>query len=109
MANSASGELPTRACIAARIGRHEDALAYYSKAVELDLFDLMENTSLGVHPACMAGSWQALVFGFLGVRLTERGPLVASPVSPAMPKEWGNVRCRLEFRGVTHEWEVSAA
>ncbi|MEN9722722.1 MAG: hypothetical protein RJB38_708, partial [Pseudomonadota bacterium] len=66
-------------------------------SVELDLFNRMENTALGVHAACMGGAWQALVFGLLGVQLTDSGPTRGRPV--LIPKSWGKVEKRLLFRG----------
>ncbi|NDD91364.1 glycoside hydrolase family 65 protein [bacterium] len=100
---------PVHALIAARIGAIEDAAAYYEQSVELDLFNLMQNTSLGVHAACMGGSWQALVFGLMGVRLGDSGPRLDSHGARSIPKKWGALRCRILFRGKEHELEVSAA
>jgi trehalose/maltose hydrolase-like predicted phosphorylase len=43
----------------------------------------------------MGGVWQALVFGFAGVR-PRRDALV---VDPRLPPEWGAIELRLRFRG----------
>jgi trehalose/maltose hydrolase-like predicted phosphorylase len=100
---------PVHAAVAAMAGMPEHALRYYSQSVELDLFNLMRNTSLGVHAACMAGSWQALVFGLMGIRLGENGPEAPSCRPAALPPDWGTVRCTLRFRGEERQFEVPAA
>jgi alpha,alpha-trehalose phosphorylase len=43
----------------------------------------------------MGGVWQALVFGFAGVR--PRGDALV--VDPRLPLEWGALELRLRFRG----------
>ena len=43
----------------------------------------------------MGGVWQALVFGFAGVR--PRGDALL--VDPRLPPEWGALELRLRFRG----------
>jgi trehalose/maltose hydrolase-like predicted phosphorylase len=100
---------PVHAAIAAMAGARAQAISYYSQSVELDLFNLMQNTSLGVHAACMAGSWQALVFGLMGVRLGDGGPVLSNPRSSVIPEEWGKVRCSLWFRGKEKKLEVGVA
>ncbi len=103
--HGSSLSLPVHAMVAALCGEKEDAVAYHQKAVELDLFNLMGNTALGIHAACMGGSWQALVFGLLGVRIEESGPALTSV--QALPVEWGKVRLRLMFRGEEHLLEAA--
>jgi trehalose/maltose hydrolase-like predicted phosphorylase len=100
---------PVHAAVAAMAGLSEHALRYYSQSVELDLFNLMRNTSLGVHAACMAGSWRALVFGILGIRLGEEGPEAPPVRPPSLPPEWGRVSCSFLFRGREKKIEVPAA
>lgn len=63
------------AAIAADIGLKEEADRYWDETLNLDLQNLMRNTSLGIHLGCIGGTWQALVFHFLGLR-QESGPLI---------------------------------
>jgi trehalose/maltose hydrolase-like predicted phosphorylase len=62
------------AAIAARLGLTEDAERYWKQSLWLDLQNGMDNSMLGVHAAAMGGTWQAFVFGLLGVRFSEDGP-----------------------------------
>jgi trehalose/maltose hydrolase-like predicted phosphorylase len=79
----------------ARAGRFSDALKALRIAARMDLDDLTGSTASGVHLATMGGLWQALVFGFAGVR-PRGGALV---VDPRLPPEWGALELRLCFRG----------
>jgi beta-phosphoglucomutase family hydrolase len=94
------------AALAARLGLHDDARRYWSQSLWLDLSNTMGNGSLGVHAACMGGTWQALVFGFLGVRFTEDGPMVDADAGQRLPEEWGEVTLKLVYRG--REYPIEA-
>lgn len=93
------------AAVAARIGLCEDAERYWRESLWLDLSDRMSNSALGVHPACMGATWQALVFGFLGIRFGDAGPSCAT--RPRLPTKWHRVRLALAWRGQLHEIECS--
>jgi trehalose/maltose hydrolase-like predicted phosphorylase len=62
----------------------------------MDLDDLTQTTLEGLHLATMGGLWQAIVFGFLGVRVTDD----ALVVDPHLPSAWHHVRLHLQVRGV---------
>jgi trehalose/maltose hydrolase-like predicted phosphorylase len=80
----------------ARAGRFREALKALRIAARIDLDDLTASTAAGLHLATMGGLWQALVFGFAGVRPHGR----ALVVDPRLPPEWGALELRLRFRGV---------
>jgi trehalose/maltose hydrolase-like predicted phosphorylase len=65
-------------------------------AARLDLDDLTGSTAGGLHMATMGGVWQALAFGFAGIR--PRGDVLA--VDPRLPPAWSTLELRLRFRGV---------
>jgi len=94
------------AAIAARLGLREDAEHYWRQSLWLDLSNAMGNSALGVHPACMGGTWQALVFGFLGVRFTETGPVADAEAATRLPKDWRSVALKLAWRGHSYRLEV---
>jgi HAD superfamily hydrolase (TIGR01509 family) len=94
------------ATIAARLGLHEDAERYWRQSLQLDLSNTMGNSALGVHPACMGGTWQALVFGFLGVRFTEMGPVADPDAATRLPRGWRSVALDLFARGESYRLEV---
>ena len=79
----------------ARAGRFREALRALRIAARIDLDDLTGSTASGLHLATMGGLWQALVFGFAGVR--PRGDSLV--VDPRLPPEWGALELNLCFRG----------
>ncbi|HXD07252.1 MAG TPA: beta-phosphoglucomutase family hydrolase [Burkholderiaceae bacterium] len=90
---------PVHAAIAARIGLVEDAQRYWKQSLWLDLSNAMENSMLGVHAAAMGGTWQALVFGFLGVRFTDDGPQLDARAAQRFPDLCHGVELSLAWRG----------
>jgi beta-phosphoglucomutase family hydrolase len=80
----------------AREERWEDSLRLFTMACRLDLENLNHTTAGGLHMATFGGVWQALVFGYLGMR--PEG--AALHVDPRVPPSWETLRLRLRFRGV---------
>ncbi len=58
----------TQAVIAAEVGHLDLAYDYLGESALMDLRDLEHNTRDGVHIASLAGTWNALVNGFGGMR-----------------------------------------
>ena len=84
------------AALLARAGRPDDALELFRTAARIDLDDVTGTTAGGLHLATMGGVWQALAFGFLGLR-AEPARLV---VDPHLPSAWEELSLRLRVRGV---------
>jgi alpha,alpha-trehalose phosphorylase len=93
-----SGDSSLSACVqsivAAEVGNEHDALQYFRHAVLMDLADIAGNVSDGVHIASAAGVWQALVFGFGGVREHD-GRL---SITPHLPAAWRSLSFSLRVR-----------
>jgi len=83
------------AALLARARRFDEALEALSIAARIDLDDLTGTTAGGVHLATMGGVWQALAFGFAGVR--PRGDRLI--VDPRLPPQWHSLQLALRFRG----------
>jgi alpha,alpha-trehalose phosphorylase len=94
------------ATIATRLGLREDAERYWRESLWLDLSNAMSNSALGVHPACMGGTWQGLVFGFLGVNFTDKGAIADAEAGMRLPKSWRSVALKLAWRGQRYPLEV---
>ncbi|GAA0604196.1 hypothetical protein GCM10009416_47240 [Craurococcus roseus] len=93
------------ALVAARLGDPELATRYFRQAVDIDLADNMGNAAGGVHAAALGGLWQAVVFGFAGLRLTDHGP----EHHPNLPPHWGGLSMRIMWRGRTHDLNLPPA
>ena len=83
------------AALLARAGRYRAALDALRLAARLDLDDLTATTAGGVHLATMGGLWQALAFGFAGVR--PAGERLR--VDPHLPPEWNALELGLHLHG----------
>jgi trehalose/maltose hydrolase-like predicted phosphorylase len=83
------------ASLLARAGRPDDALEPLRLAARIDLDDLTGTTAGGVHVATMGGVWQALAYGFAGLRAD--GAVLR--VDPSLPRAWNALSVRLRYRG----------
>lgn len=95
------------AAVAARVGLREDADRYWRQSLWLDLSNTMGNSALGVHSACMGATWQALVFGFLGVRFEAAGPVPDPAAIAHLPEKWRGVSLALVWRGRVYSVDVA--
>jgi trehalose/maltose hydrolase-like predicted phosphorylase len=85
----------THAILATKIGRDEQAYDYFMKAAGLDLDDLRGATADGLHAAALGGTWQTVVYGFLGMRLLPDGIAFA----PRLPAAWKSLSLCIAYRG----------
>jgi trehalose/maltose hydrolase-like predicted phosphorylase len=83
------------ASLLARAGRLPEAVDALRLASRIDLDDLTGTTAGGLHLATMGGVWQALAFGFAGLR--PRGAVLE--LDPRLPPEWPRLELRIRFRG----------
>ncbi|HCU94862.1 MAG TPA: glycoside hydrolase family 65 protein [Actinobacteria bacterium] len=83
------------ASLMARAGHADDALRLLRTALRLDLDDLTGTTAAGVHLATMGGVWQALLFGFAGIRV-RAGVL---HLDPNLPGSWRSLGLRFRCLG----------
>lgn len=80
--------------MAAKFGYDEKAYNYFNETARLDLDDTHGNTKDGLHMANMGGTWMAIIFGFMGLRIKEKGLYF----SPRLPKQWSSLDFRLRYR-----------
>ena len=94
--------------VAAECGNEAKALEYFDYALMMDLADLAGNVADGVHIASAGGVWQALVFGFGGVR--DSGGRLS--IESHLPQSWERLSFPLRFQDrqvrvtLTHEHET---
>jgi trehalose/maltose hydrolase-like predicted phosphorylase len=83
------------AALFARNRQPERALEMFRIAARLDLDDLTGTTAGGLHLATMGGVWQALAYGFLGLR--PRGAMFE--IDPCLPGAWQALTVRFRLGG----------
>lgn len=81
--------------VACGIGYVEEACGYFMQSARMDLDDYHNNFYAGIHAANMAGTWQAVVNGFGGMRC-HGGVLHFEPVCP---KAFEGYSFRVKYRG----------
>lgn len=89
--------------VACQIGNYEEAYRYFSQSARMDLDDYHNNFYAGIHAANMAGTWQAIVNGFAGLR-TNGGRL---EFKPYLPKEWQGYSFRIRYQGSLLKAEIT--
>jgi trehalose/maltose hydrolase-like predicted phosphorylase len=82
------------AALCARVGHSDEALHWLRLAARLDLDDVTSMTAGGLHLATMGGIWQAVAFGFVGMRWDG----TALRVDPRLPAEWSSLTLRCLLR-----------
>jgi alpha,alpha-trehalose phosphorylase len=81
--------------VASDIGYHDEAYRYFSQSARMDLDDYHNNFYAGIHAANMAGTWQAIVNGFAGVRCQN----AQLKFKPSLPKAWNSYTFKLRYKG----------
>ncbi|MBD2593427.1 beta-phosphoglucomutase [Nostoc spongiaeforme FACHB-130] len=90
------------AIMASDVGESTTAYKRFMQAAMVDLKDSRGNTNDGIHGASAGGVWQAVVFGFGGIQLTENGP----EANPHLPSHWTRLKFKLHWRGEWHEFDL---
>lgn len=83
------------AVIAAEIGRMDDAYDYFRQSARMDLNDFKNNTSGGIHSACLGATWMAVVNGMAGMRDYPDG----LHFNPRLPAAWKSYAFKIVYRG----------
>ena len=79
--------------LAGQIGYYDEAYEYFAQSARMDLDDYHDNFYAGIHAANMAGTWQAIINGFAGVRVNG-GEL---ELHPYVPKLWKGMQFNLSL------------
>ena len=90
------------AWVAARLGLDEIAWQMFEQAAATDLENNQGNVADGIHAAACGGLWQAVLFGFCGLHLSDDGPRV----DPKLPDHWRRVSFSVTYRGEAHRFDV---
>ncbi|MAT97595.1 MAG: family 65 glycosyl hydrolase [Anaerolineaceae bacterium] len=80
----------------------EEAYEHFMLAARADLRNPRGNAGDGIHAASAGGVWQALAFGFAGLRLTEDG----YTLNPRLPSHWRRLSFDFYLRGKKHTVDI---
>jgi alpha,alpha-trehalose phosphorylase len=90
--------------IAAEVGYRDLALRYFHSSLFVDLADLHGNATDGVHVASTGGVWNALVYGFGGMR--DYDGVVT--FDPRLPASWSALHFHLTLHGTRIKVDLTA-
>ncbi|MBC1257846.1 glycoside hydrolase family 65 protein, partial [Trichormus variabilis] len=88
--------------LASDLGKSATAYERFMQALMVDLEDSRGNTNDGIHGASAGGIWQAVIFGFGGIQLTEQGPIA----NPHLPPNWTRLKFQLHWRGQWYPFDL---
>ncbi len=91
-----------QAILACELGMPEVAYEHFMRAALVDLEDVRGNAADGIHAASAGGLWQAAVFGFGGLRLTDAGPVA----NPRLPSHWTRLQFRIQHKGQWYDFDL---
>jgi kojibiose phosphorylase len=81
---------------ACEMNQPQEAYEHFMLAARADLRNVRGNASDGIHAASAGGLWQALVFGFAGLRLNDEGNYT---ISPHLPQHWQRLAFKFYQQG----------
>lgn len=93
-----------QAIMACEVGKPDDAYEHFLRALRADLYDVRGNANDGIHAASAGGTWQAVVFGFGGLRITPNG----WTIHPRLPKHWKRLAFNFFYHGKMETVDIAA-
>ena len=81
--------------LACELGLSDASYKQFLLGALVDLENLRGNTPEGIHTACSGAVWQATVFGFAGLRVTEDG----YTTNPSWPDGWTRLAFKIQHKG----------
>lgn len=91
------------AILAADLGDSQTAYKHFLQAALVDLENTRGNTAEGIHGACAGGAWQAIVFGFAGIRFQDNQPIA----TPHLPPHWTRLAFKLHWHGTWYPFDIT--
>ena len=88
--------------LACELGKQDAARELFEKGNLVDLENLRGNTPEGIHTACSGAVWQAAIFGFAGLCVTEDG----YTTEPHLPDKWTRLAFGFTLRGKLHHVDI---
>jgi len=92
------------AIVALDIDDIEKGYEYFERSIHIDLGENLKSSWDGLHAASLGGNWQAVVNGFGGIRITNKGRL---KINPHLPKKWKSLKFKINWRGKEYSIEIT--
>ena len=102
--HDSSLSLSTYSIIAKEIGDINKSYELFKKCCQIDLGENMQSSDTGIHAASLAGIWQAIVYGFCGVRFDGTN----LNVNPRLPNNWHGIDFNIYYQGCKINFNIKA-
>ena len=89
--------------LASEVGDLNRAYNLFKASIHTDISNSYGNTREGIHAACLGGTWQALIFGFGGVKIKGK----KMTVNPRLPGRWNKMTFSLLWQGDNIKLELT--
>jgi kojibiose phosphorylase len=86
------------------VGYRDKAYDFMMQACSIDAVKRGTETDLGLHAASLGGGWQAVVFGFGGLKVSKDG----LELEPDLPDRWRRLRFGITFRGARINFNITS-
>jgi kojibiose phosphorylase len=83
------------AIVGSQLGDKHKSYRYFLHSLNTDLKDIHRNTAEGIHAASLGGVWQAVIFGFGGMKV-QKGRLC---FQPRLPLTWEELKFKIKWHG----------
>ncbi|GAG61203.1 unnamed protein product [marine sediment metagenome] len=92
------------AIVALDIEDVEKGYEYFERSIRIDLGENLKSSWDGLHAASLGGNWQAVVNGFGGVRITNKGRL---RINPHLPEKWKRLKFKIKWQNEEYCVEIT--
>ena len=92
------------AILALEIDDIEKGYEYFERSIQIDLGENLKTSWEGLHAASLGGNWQAVVNGFGGVRITNKGRL---RINPHLPEKWKRLRFKIKWQNEEYRIDIT--
>ncbi|MBA7590432.1 Kojibiose phosphorylase [subsurface metagenome] len=92
------------AILALEIDDIEKGYEYFERSIQIDLGENLKTSWDGLHAASLGGNWQAVVNGFGGVRITNKGRL---RINPHLPEKWKRLRFKIKWQNEEYRIDIT--
>ena len=89
--------------VASEVGDLNKAHSLFNVSLHTDITNLYNNTQEGIHAASLGGTWQAVIFGFAGIKIKKE----KLTINPHLPRRWKRLVFSLMWEGDTVKFELT--
>lgn len=103
--HDSSLSLSMHCLLAAKLGMVEKAYELFEQASRIDLGQSLNSSNNGIHAASLGGLWQAIVFGFSGLKVKDND----IKINPNLPLSWMSLEYKIKVNNKKYRIIVTSS